>query len=157
MKVIFEIIKSNYISFASLIISIIALLHTYFHNRFNIKIKIKPNIIVQTKDDNDEYNFSIDCEFTNQSQIINRIIKVKLNNKYYSFDKSMPIKGFGFTKFSHDFENVWCTFDFPLLLDTYDYKRGLLLFCSNKPIKLCKINLLTFYTTRGKCFKLFLI
>lgn len=149
-------IKSNCISFVSLIFSIISFLHTYIQNRFNIKIKIKPNSVTKVQDDNNEYNFSIDCEFTNQSKNINRVIKVRLNKQYYSFNKSMPIKGSGFTKFSHNFEDVWYTFDFPLLLDTYDYRKGLLLFSSNEPIKLHIINLLTFYTTRGKSYKLFI-
>lgn len=146
---------SLYISFLSFLISLATFIYNYSINKFHLKIKIKPSkIYVKDKDENDEYNYSIDCNLENKSKYPITIIKATMNG-YNAFDQITPIKGNGYTKFSKDFENVWYTLGFPLILEPFDAKKGILMFCSNSSIKLRKINILKIYTTRGRKFIFF--
>ena len=81
------------------------------------------------------------------------IIKVKLND-YSVFKFETEICGNGISMFGKLFDDVYSSFGYPLKLEPYDAKTGILLFCNQNEIKLKKYNLLTIYTTRGKYYKI---
>lgn len=154
INTVIDLFNDNILSSLSFIISLLTFVYMHHTNGFHLKVKLKPSTLVGFNDNNEEqYSYSIKCEIENRSKMPLSIIKVKLND-YSVFKFETEICGNGISMFGKLFDDVYSSFGYPLKLEPYDAKTGILLFCNQNEIKLKKYNLLTIYTTRGKYYKI---
>lgn len=144
----------NIIDVIALIISLLTFLYTCYLNK--IKIEINEFYIHRpdsNKDLMNQYNLLFMCNIVNKCQYPITIQRVKFN-KINSLGAKFSIKGGDIQKFGQEYIEEQCTLEFPLKLDMFDSKKDYILFTSYKPIKIRKINLIVFYTSRGKYYRI---
>ena len=156
-ETIYNLIYSNPIDFLSLLISLYAIFYTFWHDRLNLKLTCKrmQNFHVSFVEEINSYDYSFDCLIENRSKDPITITNIKLN-KINIFPAKIAKKGWGVKIYSNEVTHDIYTIPVPLKLDSYESIDGMLMFLSDKEIKLKRLNILKVYTTRGKSFKLIL-
>ena len=154
-EIIYNLIYSNPIDFLSLLISLYAVFYTFWHDRLNIKSTCKffHDFNFCFVEEINSYDYSFDCLIENRSKDPITITNIKLNN-INVFPTKIAKKGWGIKIYSNEVLHNIYTIPFPLKLDSYESIDGMLMFLSDKEIKIKKLNILKIYTTHGKSFKL---